>query len=80
MRSEPYKKACLKENKHVYLFPVCFGNPNSCVHIKSSNYCDGISAKLNYLNLYDYTFNPIIFIISLEDSHFRARESIFVTV
>ena len=38
--------------------------------IKSSDYHDGESVKLKYLNLYDYIFNHVLFIISLEDSHF----------
>ena len=67
--------ACIKENKHVYLFSLCFGNSRSCVQIKSSDYCDGVSVKLKYLNLYDYIFNPVPFIISLEDSHFGSREN-----
>ena len=33
--------------------------------LKSSDYCDGVSVKLKYLNLYDYILNPVLFIISL---------------
>ena len=71
--------ACIKENKHAYLFSLCFGNSRSCVQIKSIDYCDGVSVKLKYLNLYDYIFNPVTFIISLEDSHFGSREKMPVS-
>ena len=47
--------------------------------IKSSDYRDGVSIKLKYLNSYDYIFNPILFIISLEDRHFGSRESLLVS-
>ena len=40
------------------------------------DYCDDVSAKLKYLNSCDYTFNPVLFIVNLEDSHFRSRENI----
>ena len=73
------KRVCAKDNKHVYLFSQCFGNSHSCVQIKSSDYCDGVSAKLKHLNSYDYFFNPVLFIICLEGSHFRSMESIFVS-
>ena len=42
---------------------------------KSSDYRDGVSVKLKYLDLYGYIFNPVLFIISLEDSHFGSREN-----
>ena len=54
---------------HVYLLSQCFGNSHSCLQIKASDYCDGVSAELKYLNLYDCIFNPVFFIISLEGSH-----------
>ena len=41
--------------------------------IKSSDYRDGVSVKLKYLNSYDYIFNPVLFNISLEDNHFGSR-------
>ena len=47
--------------------------------IKSSDYRDGVSVKLKYLNLYDYIFNPVLFIISLEDSHFGSRGYMLVS-
>ena len=47
--------------------------------IKSSDYRDGVSVKLKYLNLYDYIFNPVLFIISLEDSHFGSRGNMLVS-
>ena len=47
--------------------------------IKSSDYCDGVSVKLKYVNLYGYIFNPVLFIISLEDSHFGSRENMLVS-
>ena len=73
------KKACVEENKHLYLFSLCFGNSHSCVQIKPSDYCDGISAKLEYLNSYDHTFNTVLFIISSEDSHFGSTENMPVS-
>ena len=68
-----------KGKKHVYFFSLCFGNSHFCVQIKSSDYFDGVSAKLKYLNLHDYIFNPVLFIISLEGSHFGSRESMPVS-
>ena len=65
----------MKESKRLYLFYQCSGNSHSCVQIKSSDNCDGVSAKLMFLSSYDYTFNPLIFIISLQGSHFGSRES-----
>ena len=47
--------------------------------IKSSDYRDGVSVELKYLNLYDYTENPALFIISLEESHFGSRENMLVS-
>ena len=47
--------------------------------IKSSDDHDDVSVKLKYLNSYGYNFNPVLFIISLEDSHFRSRENILVS-
>ena len=47
--------------------------------IKSSDYRDGVSGKLKYLNSYDYISNPVLFIISLEDSHFESRENMLVS-
>ena len=44
-----------------------------------SDYCDGASVKLQYVNLYGYIFNPVLFNISLEDSHFGSRENMFVS-
>ena len=43
--------------------------------IKSSDFRDGVFVILKYLNSYDYIFNPILFIISLEDNHFGSREN-----
>ena len=60
------KNACVKENKHVFF--LCTGDPLSCVQIKSSDCCDVISAKLKFLNSYDYIFNPALFIVNLEGS------------
>ena len=31
------KNTCVKENKHVYLFYLCFENSGSCVLIKSGD-------------------------------------------
>ena len=50
------KKACVKENKHVYLFYLCFGNSRSCVQVKSGDSWDGVSVKLKYCNSYDYIY------------------------
>ena len=47
--------------------------------IKSSDYRDGVSVKLKYLNSYDYIFDHVLFIISLEDSHFGSRENMLVS-
>ena len=47
--------------------------------LKSSDYRDGVSVKLKYLNSYDYIFHPVLCIISLEDSHFGSRENILVS-
>ena len=63
-------------NIHLCLFSQCFGNSFSCVKIKVSDYCNGVSAELEYLSSYEYNFNPVLFIISLEGSHFGSRESI----
>ena len=62
----------------LYVF-LCFGNSLSFFEEKSSDYCDGVSVKLKHLNSYDYIFNPVLFIISLEDSHFGSRENMFVS-
>ena len=71
------KNACVKENKHVFF--LCTGDPLSCVQIKSSDCCDVISAKLKFLNSYDYIFNPALFIVNLESSRFGSRENIPVS-
>ena len=47
--------------------------------IKSSHDHDDVSVKLKYLNSYGYNFNPVLFIISSEDSHFRSRENMLVS-
>ena len=57
---------------------LCFGNSHSCFHIKSSHYRNGVPVKLKYLNLYDYNFNHVHFIITLEDSHFGSRGNVLV--
>ena len=67
---EIVKKLCVKESKHLNLFSQCFGNFYSSVQIKSSDYWDGVSSKLKYLNVYHYIFNFALFFISLEVSHF----------
>ena len=43
--------------------------------IKSSDYRDGVSVKLKYLNSYDHIFNHVLFIIS----HFGSRENMLVS-
>ena len=48
----------------------------SCFQINSSYYGDGVSAKLKYLNPYDHIFNPVSFILSLEDRHIESRHGI----
>ena len=58
---------------------LCFGNSLSFFEIKSSDYRDVVSVKLKYLNLYGYIFNPVLFIISLEDSHFGSRGNMLVS-
>ena len=73
------KKVWVKESKHAYLFSQWFGNSHSCVQIKSSDYCDGVSVKSKYLNSYDYIFNSVLFITSLEGSYFPSRERIPVS-
>ena len=70
------KKACVKGSKHLYLFSQCFGSSHSCFQIKSSDYCDDVSVKLKYLSAEDHICNPVLFIISLDGSHFGSRESI----
>ena len=57
-----------------FIFSQCFGNSHFCFQIKSSDYCGGVSAKLKYLNLYDYIFNPVLSIVTLEGSHFGSSE------
>ena len=71
--SKTSENACVKENKHIYLFSLCFGNSHFCIQIKSDDYCDGLSAKLKYLNSYDSIFYPVHFIINLEGNHFGSR-------
>ena len=58
---------------------ICFGNSLSFFEIKSSDYRDGVFVKLKYLNSYDYIENPVLFIKSLEDSHFGSRENMLVS-
>ena len=58
---------------------ICFGNSLSFFEMKSSDYCDGVSVKLKYLNSYDYIENPVLFIKSLEDSHSGSRENMLVS-
>ena len=58
---------------------LCFGNSHSCFKIKSSNYHNGVSVNLKYLNSYDYIFDPVLFIISLEDGHFGSRGNMLVS-
>ena len=58
---------------------LCFGNSHSCFQIKSSDYRDGLSVKLKYVNSYDYNINHIRFVISLEDSHFGSRGNMLVS-
>ena len=70
------KQTNKQTNTYLYLFSQCFGSSLSCVQIKSSDYCDDASAKLKYLNSYEYIFNPALFIINLEGRHFGSRESI----
>ena len=55
-----------------------FGNFLSFFETKSSDYRDVVSVKLKYLNLYDYSENLVLFIISLEDSHFGSTENMLV--
>ena len=47
--------------------------------IKSNDYRDGVSVELKYLNSYYYIENPVLFITSLEDSHFGSRENMLVS-
>ena len=47
--------------------------------IKSSEYHDGASVKLKYLDSYNYIENPVPFIIHLEDSHFWSRQNMLVS-
>ena len=69
------KKSFVKNCKYLYWFSQCFGTCQSYVQINSSDYCVDASSKLKYLNSYDYVFNPVLFIVSLEGSHFWFRES-----
>ena len=48
-------------------------------YIKSNDYCDSASVKLKYINSYDYNFDFVLFVVSLEDSHFECRESMLVS-
>ena len=70
--SKTIEKPCVKENKHIYLFSLCFGKSHFCVQIKSNDYCDSGSAKLKYLSSYDCIFNPVHFNINLKGNHFRS--------
>ena len=70
------KKACVKESQHPYLFSQCFGNSHSYIPIKSSNFCNGVSAELKNLNSNDYIFNPLHFVTSFEGSHFGFRANV----
>ena len=54
------KKTCVKESKHLFLFLQYVGKCYSCVKIKASDYCDGVSEKLKYLNSYDYILEAVI--------------------
>ena len=47
--------------------------------IKSNDYRDGVSVELKHLNSYYYIENPVLFITSLEDSHFGSRENMLVS-
>ena len=47
--------------------------------IKANDYRDGVSVELKYLNSYYYIENPVLFITSLEDSHFGSRENMLVS-
>ena len=40
---------------------------------------DGVFAKWKYINSYDYVFNPVLFVISVEGNHFGSRESMPVS-
>ena len=40
-----------------------------------SDYCDNISVKVKYLDLYDYIFKFVLFVVSLEGRHFGSTES-----
>ena len=58
---------------------LCFENSHFCFQIKSSDYRDGVYVKLKDLNPCDYIFNLVLFIITLEDSHFGSRGNMFVS-
>ena len=83
------KNTCVKESKYLYLYFQCNGNSHSFVQINLSDCYNGVSVKLKYLSSYDhevintlwydYIFNPVLFIISLEGSHFGYRVSMLVS-
>ena len=69
------KKTCVTESKHLCLYSRYSGDFHSSVQIKSSNNCDDVSAKMKFLNSYDYTFNPL-FSYNLQGYRFGSSESI----
>ena len=77
--SKASEKVYVKENKHIYLFPLCFRNSHFCLQIKSNDYCNGAFVKLKYLDSYDCIFNPVYFIINLEGNHFGSKLKIPVS-
>ena len=69
------KKTCVIESKHLCLLSRYSGNCHSSVQIMSSDNCDDVSAKMKFLNSYDYTFN-LLFSYNLQGYRFRSSESI----
>ena len=44
------------------------------ITIKSNDYCNGLSAKLEHLKSCGYIFNPLLSIMGLEVNHFGSSE------
>ena len=63
----------------LYLFFRCLENTHSCIQIRSSDYCDGVSVTFKYPNSYNYIFNIVHFTRILKGSLFGSWESIPVS-
>ena len=73
------KKACVKENEHEYLFSLFLDTLEILILIFRQSQVITVYVKLKHLNSYDYIFNPVSFIIRLEDRHFGSWGNILVS-